>query len=220
MDVGGSAGAQSHGTRWELYTQCTTSVPGPTTRSLSGKRELRRGSRGARGGEQPDPGRSEQTRTSDPPRPSHRGVLTISRRHADYEARHAPLQPRNAYRELKSHSRLDSASWRCTHYKSQEVVRRPVRLCAWPAPPPFVLPAAPAGRLRPLPWPPARVPDPWLPISMAKRLAFSRLRKISSGGSVMLLSRLSPPLPPPLAPRSAILKVPGQPHQPWRYMRI
>jgi hypothetical protein len=46
------------------------------------------------------------------------------------------------------------------------------------------------------------------------------LRKISSGGSVMLLSRLSPLLPPPLAPHSAILKVPGHPHQPWRYMRI
>lgn len=43
-----------------------------------------------------------------------------------------------------------------------------------------------------------------LPMSMAKRLAFSRLRKISSGGRVMLLSKL--PCPPlPLPPRSAIL---------------
>lgn len=43
---------------------------------------------------------------------------------------------------------------------------------------------------------------PGLPMSMAKRLAFSRLRKISSGGKVMLLSSRPPP---PRPARSAIL---------------
>lgn len=62
-------------------------------------------------------------------------------------------------------------------------------------------PATPNGQRRRLPR--AR-PSP---MSMAKHLAFSRLRKISSGGSVMLLSRLPCPLlpPPPRPPRAAIL---------------
>lgn len=103
---------------------------------------------------------------------------------------------------------------------------KPVRPCAPAArAPPFVLATAPGPPTPPpAPTPAARRPAPRarprLPMSMAKRLAFSRLRKISSGGSVMLLSRLSPLLPLPLTPHSAILNVPGQPHQPWRYMRI
>lgn len=105
-------------------------------------------------------------------------------------------------------------------YKARKAVRAGARG------PPFVLataPGPPARRPRPARAscvPPCSPRRPRLPMSMAKRLAFSRLRKISSGGSVMLLSRLSPLLPLPLAPHSAILNVPGQPHQPWRYMRI
>lgn len=149
------------------------------------------------------------------------------------EPRHALLRPRGACWELQSGrggKRARAGSPQTTRtdglyapaaadHKARQAVRH-----QRPAPRPSSLPpprpAGPAARAHACPRRPAPCASPRRPMSMAKRLAFSRLRKISSGGSVMLLSRLSPLLPLPLAPHSAILKVPGQPHQPWRYMRI
>ena len=137
----------------------------------------------------------------------------------DYEPRHAPLRPRGACRELQSGCRGERAppAARGLQGPTGRARRRPApRPSSLPPP----RPAGLAARARARPRRPAPLARPRRPMSMAKRLAFSRLRKISSGGSVMLLSRLSPLLPLPLAPHSAILNVLGQPHQPWRYMRI
>lgn len=92
-----------------------------------------------------------------------------------------------------------------------------------PAPRPSSLPPPrPAGPAAPRP--PARRPAPCASPAATcvygEALGVLQVYGRSRRGSVMLLSRLSPLLPLPLAPHSAILKVPGQPHQPWRYMRI
>lgn len=59
--------------------------------------------------------------------------------------------PRDTYRELQSSRRCISARERPEDYQSHEAAQRPVRLCARPAPPPFVLPATPACPSRPRP---------------------------------------------------------------------
>lgn len=177
---------------------------------------------------------SRGARTPPHPRPE-AGARSAARRllPQDCEPRHALLRPRGACWELQSgrrgkRARAGSPQTTRTYrrytpaaadHKARQAVRhqRPAPLPSSLPPP---RPAGPAAGAYACPCRPAPCASPRRPMSMAKRLAFSRLRKISSGGSVMLLSRLSPLLPLPLAPHSAILKVPGQPHQPWRYMRI
>lgn len=145
-----------------------------------------------------------------------------------------PARPRGACWELQSgrggKARARAGSPRgykgpigCTRRPPRD--HRPDRPCgtSGPAPRPSSLPpprpAGPAARARACPRRPCSCASPRRPMSMASAWRSPGCGRSRRGG-VMLLSRLSPLLPLPLAPTFRHFESAGQPHQPWRYMRI